>query len=160
MRTFRTEIKIGAVAVLVGDAIMLALSDARATFPGDNGLIAWSSGGDLWRANPDGSNPVKITTLGGDHPAWSPKGGDLEITFDRQISTGNHDILKMLADAAATPQNLAPDPADDRQPTFSPDGAQIVFASNRASGGAYRLYRMPSAGGTATAITTTGDLPG
>ncbi len=152
--------KIGAGAVLVGVAIMLTLADARATFPGDNGLIAWSSGGDLWRAGPDGTDPSQ------DHDArWRPPG---LVAHRRQPGAhlhppdlgGNGDIFKMLADAnGPVPVNVAANPADDRQPTYSPDGGQIVFASNRTTGGAYRLYRMPSAGGTATPITTTGDLP-
>ena len=148
--------KIGAGAVLVGVAIMLTLADARATFPGDNGLIAWSSGGQLWRASPT----VPTQSRSRRSVATTRPGRPSAPTWSHFAFTRNGDIFKMLA-APNGPvlEPLAANPADDRQPTYSPDGGQIVFASNRTTGGAYRLYRMPSAGGAATAITTTGALP-
>ena len=149
MRTIRAELRIGAGAVVVGIALLLALTDARASFPGANGKIGWSSGGEIWTANPDGSGPLKLTTAGGDHPAWSADGAYL--AFDRA-----GEVFSMIADGALQ-VNLTNNAATDRQPTFSPDGSQIVFASDRSAGG-FRLYRMPSAGGVATAVTATGAL--
>jgi TolB protein len=150
MRTIRTRGRIGAGAVVVGIALLLSLTHADASFPGANGKIAWSSGGQIWTANPDGTGPVKLTTAGGDHPAWSADGAF--IAFDR-----GGEILTMVANGALE-QNLTNSAATDRQPTFSPDGTQLVFASDRI-GGAFRLYRMPSGGGVPTAVTSTGALP-
>jgi Tol biopolymer transport system component len=150
MRTIRTQAKIGAAAVVVGLALLLTLSRAGASFPGANGQIAWSSGGEIWTANPDGSGPVKLTTAGGDHPAWSADGAF--ITFDRA-----GEVFTMVANGALQ-TNVTNNVAADRQPTFSPDGTQIVFASDR-NGGLFRIYRMPVAGGVATAVTSTGALP-
>ena len=150
MRRIRTQRRIGAGAVVAGVALLLSLTAAGASFPGANGKIAWSSGGEIWTANPDGSGPVKLTTAGGDHPAWSADGAYL--AFDR-----GGEVFTMIADGALQ-LNVSNNVAADRQPTFSPDGTQIVFASNR-NGGAYRLYRMPSSGGVATPVTSTGALP-
>ena len=157
MRTSKSQRKIGAGAVLVGIALLLTLRDAGATFPGANGLFAWSSNGAIWTASPDGSSPTKITmSPGDDHPAWSAN--SVYLTFDRQVG-GKGEIFTMFPEGSLQTNVSNSATADDRQPTFSPDGTQIVFASDRVAGG-YRLYRMPSAGSaTPTAITTTGALP-
>ena len=42
--------------VLIVLALMLALpAAAQATFPGENGKIAFVRGGDIWTMNPDGA---------------------------------------------------------------------------------------------------------
>lgn len=46
---------------------------------------------------------------------------------------------------------LTRDPADDREPRFSPDGTEIAFTSNRT--GTYQVYVMPAAGGAPEALT-------
>jgi TolB protein len=43
----------------------------------------------------------------------------------------------------------------DTEPTWSPDGSQIVFTSDR--GGKPQLYTMPSSGGGEKRLTFTGD---
>ncbi|MHC4947569.1 MAG: TolB family protein [Planctomycetota bacterium] len=50
-----------------------------------------------------------------------------------------------------TVTQLTSDPADDVMPAFSPDGAQIVFASNRS--GNWDIYAMPVAGGRPVQVT-------
>jgi Tol biopolymer transport system component len=48
--------------------------------------------------------------------------------------------------------NLTRHPADDRNAAWSPDGTQIVFASDR--NGAFHLYAMRRDGSRATALTS------
>ncbi|MFG0318504.1 MAG: hypothetical protein ACF8XB_14615, partial [Planctomycetota bacterium JB042] len=54
-----------------------------------------------------------------------------------------------IDDGLARP--LTRDPADDREPRFSPDGEELAFTSNRDGG--YQAYVMPARGGPAERIT-------
>ena len=58
--------------------------------------------------------------------------------------------------AGGRPIRLTDDPADDREPDFSPDGSLIVFRSNRAGGG---VYVMPTSGGDARLVAEKGRRP-
>jgi dipeptidyl aminopeptidase/acylaminoacyl peptidase len=75
-------------------------------------------------------------------PAISPNGET--VAFDWQDpQSGTWDIWTHDL-AHNTDSRLTSDPANDRYPTWSPDGRHVVFASNR--GGATRLYRRSSSG--------------
>ncbi|MBK9745796.1 MAG: PD40 domain-containing protein [Chloroflexi bacterium] len=62
-------------------------------------------------------------------------------------ATGNDDIYVIPDDGSQAPVNLTRDPGEDRNPAWSPDGAHIIFQSNRD--GYTRLYTM-NANGTRT----------
>ena len=51
---------------------------------------------------------------------------------------------------------LTRDPADDEQPTLSPDGSRVVFRSDRDGGG---LYVVPTLGGRSASSRMAGELP-
>ena len=53
-------------------------------------------------------------------------------------------------------RNLTRHPAFDRQPTWSPDGSKIAFATNRD--GNYEIYAMRADGSTLTNLTKTSSL--
>ena len=55
----------------MGGALLIA--PAQASFPGQNGKIAFERGRDVWTMNPDGSGATALTTGGGTlDPAWAP----------------------------------------------------------------------------------------
>lgn len=61
-------------------------------------------------------------------PAWAPDGSRVALT----IETGyNTDVFSVGRDGS-TPTNLTQHPSNDFWPVWSPDGAQVVFVSDRA----------------------------
>jgi Tol biopolymer transport system component len=116
------------LASLAATAGALALAPtALATFPGGNGLIAFSRDGDIWTIQPDGTG-AKQLTAGAQHedydPEWSADGR--ELLFTRQAEgTVDGNIYRMLADGSGLTwirPGFSPHP--------SPDGKQIAFAAN------------------------------
>jgi Tol biopolymer transport system component len=113
----------------------------------------------LFRRCPSGGANCRIAVIGADgsgehdltdgsagsddYPSFSPDG--TRIAFTR----GNDQIYTMAADGTGTtPLGVVSSSA----PKFSPDGASIVF-SRYESGKGYRIFTVPSGGGTPVALT-------
>jgi serine/threonine protein kinase len=76
------------------------------------------------------------------NPVFSPSGDRVAVNH-MDPRTGNWDIW--IVDVARdVPERLTSDPANDCDPIWSPDGKEIVFASDR--GGQMGLYRKAVAG--------------
>lgn len=73
--------------------------------------------------------------------------GQIAIAVDYD---GNKEIALINSDGSGLTR-LTRDPADDRDPSWSPDGQRIVFASDR--GGHYQVYTMNSSGGNVVQLT-------
>jgi hypothetical protein len=72
-----------------------------------------------------GEHPLTTGTASDDHAAWSPDGST--IAFQRG-ATGDSHIHKVAASGgSAAPLTAGP---DDRYPSFSPDGARIVYTAD------------------------------
>ena len=86
----------------------------------------------LFIANADGSDehPLPGTTDVDYDPAWSPDGGWIAFTSERN---GSADLYRMKPDGTGL-ERLTDSPAYDDQAAFSPDGQQIVFVTTRANG--------------------------
>ncbi len=109
----------------------------------------------LFVASADGSGERPLLTspdLDYD-PAWSPDGGSIVFTSDRE---GSADLFRVKADGTGL-ERLTDDPAYDDQAAFSPDGKQLVFVSSRKGGFAH-LWTMDLQTRRAQALTplTTG----
>ena len=79
------------------------------------------------------------------------------ITFDSDRD-GNREIYSMDPEGA-NQVNLTNHPADDYDPVWSPDGAQIAFVSNRESeeGSGVNIYKMNADGSEVTLVSSNGD---
>jgi Tol biopolymer transport system component len=138
------------IRILVASAAItltcfLAASAAEATFPGTNGRIAFSQGdlvapiggegGDLsihsqiFTIGRGGGGLTQLTHVAADQsagsPDWSPNGD--RIVYESNES-GSYQIW--LMDANGTRQTQLTDDAtfESFQPSFSPDGDQILFS--------------------------------
>jgi Tol biopolymer transport system component len=135
---------------------------AQATFPGSNGRIAFLTGENgccqIATMEPDGSDVRQLTDMGPSYgavdPWWSPDGST--ISFSRQHFEGNFTAQLWVMDADGGNQHrLLPDPFfRDLQPSYSPDGAKIVFTRCRPDFEACAVYRIRADGGGLTALTS------
>src|SRR5215208_3884957 len=98
---------------------------AFATFPGNNGLIAFSKDGEIFTMNADGSDQHNISNDPGfDYaPSWSPDGTKIAFTRGGEIYVMNAD--------GSDQQRLTNNPYLDMYPNWSPDGTKIAFETDR-----------------------------
>ena len=84
-------------------------------------------------------------------PAWSPDGSML--AFSRSLG-GNTGELWLISLDGESPRRLSHDPPGvvAHDPVFTPDGAGIIYSSNRA--GTINLWLIPVEGGQPTRLTT------
>jgi TolB protein len=84
---------------------------------------------EVYLMNPDGTNPVRLTTSQyyDGEAAISPDGTKIAFSSYRD---GNAEIYIMSTNGSSQ-TNLTNDPSFDGHPTFSPDGSRIAFASGR-----------------------------
>ena len=97
--------------------------------------------------------PVRLTFDGGlqTDPGFSPDGRQIAYASNH---TGNFEIyVRRLSGGDPVP--IAPNPASDSQPDWSPDD-RVVFRSERAGGG---LFVVPASGGPVTQIAKAGFRP-
>lgn len=142
-------------------AIVLALAAApplSATYPGRNGLIAYTAvvgttetgpnATDIFTVDPTTGVIRQLTLTGTDsEPSWSADGR--RIAFASTRNGSDAEIYVMNADGSDQTR-LTFDPAQDRDPAWSPDG-HIVFSSNRA--GSYHLFTMNGDGTNVSQLT-------
>jgi len=108
---------------------------------------------EIWVADSDGSNPVRLTYLDGPStgsPSWSPDGK--EIVFDVLVE-GNTNLYVIRA-GGGKPRRLTTDRAQNVVARWSRDGQWIYLSSNRTSG--FQIWKVPSRGGDAIQVTRNG----
>jgi TolB protein len=107
---------------------------ARGTFPGANGLIAFTrataAGSSIAVVEPDRSG-FRILIENASEPAWSADGRS--IAFVRKSTRGDWDIFIADADGSDVRQLAIPG-GDEISPALSPDGSQIAFEEYRHGG--------------------------
>jgi tricorn protease len=93
--------------------------------------IAFIYAEDLWVADKDGSNPIRLTVDEGieSNPIFSPDGSS--IAFNAQYD-GNNDIY-IVPVKGGIPKRLTWHPYSDSVLDFSKDGSHVLFSSRRSS---------------------------
>ena len=131
----RRAVVILSVALACG---AVGVPDARATFPGKPGSIAFvremSGDTDIWLATPSGRQRRLTNTPDLDErsPTFSPDGG--LIAFAREEGTGfGYDIWIMQANGRRARPVVATS-RDEAEPSFFPGGGSILFTRSRPGG--------------------------
>ncbi len=147
-----------AVLVAVGGVAACTESALAGTFPGTNGLIAFTGtfGGperDIFTITPDGQDLVRLTDnpAADFNPSWS---GDGERIAFQSFRDGDPEIFAMDANGENETQ-LTFNSVLDQSPTFSPDGQRIAFV--RTVGSDNEIFVMNADGSNPTPLTDNSD---
>jgi Tol biopolymer transport system component len=154
---------ISLAALLLTSVITLAgnflMPSASATFPGENGRIAFTSERDgnfeIYAMNSDGGGITRLTNnIAQDRePDWSPDGTKIAFTSTRDTPGG--EIYVMNADGTGVTR-LTNNTVGDGTPSWSPDGTKIAFTSFRDGNG--EIYVMNADGSNVTRLTNISNL--
>ncbi|MFB3854069.1 MAG: DPP IV N-terminal domain-containing protein [Vicinamibacterales bacterium] len=112
------------------------------------GRLAFSYHNDIWVANEDGSNPVRLTAhvARDTFPRFSPDGKWIAFTSNRM---GNDDVF-VIPVTGGEPRQITHNTSNDTALYWTPDGKRIIISTSlgpRAFGSP--LYTVPAEGGVA-----------
>ncbi|MFE2057645.1 hypothetical protein [Streptomyces sp. NPDC059446] len=113
----------------------------------------------IYLRSADGS--VRRLTSGMDaaHPRLTPDGAS--VVFDAAGSGGpgnrtQRDLWQVRTDGTGLTR-LTDTPADEEEPTVSPDGQRLAYASDGDAAAGQQIYVRPLSGGAATRVTSPGN---
>ena len=114
----------------------------------------WAPLHSLWMADLKNETLRRLTatTLGHDQPSLAPDGGRLAFT----TVADDYDLLKLPLDGSA-PGNLTANSRNELSPSWSPDGEQIVYSTDRT--GNREIWMRNLKGGFDRPIVTARDFP-
>jgi Tol biopolymer transport system component len=130
-------------------------TDMAATISPDHKTMLVDLQGLLYSIPMTGGSAKQVSTPYDEdsHPDWSPKGGLIAV---QSYAGGTFHIWTMLPDGTRRRQITAGH-GDDREPSISPDGTTIAFASDRAFKGSYDIWTVNLRNGALKQITKSSD---
>ncbi|MEM8677828.1 MAG: M28 family peptidase [Planctomycetota bacterium] len=102
----------------------------------ENGALA-----EIWTMNIDGTNQQQVTRLGA--MSWAPyfhPSGDYLIFATNKHGFGNFELYLVSADGKSSPVRVTDTDGFDGLPSFTPDGTQITWTSNRTPGKQSQIF--------------------
>jgi TolB protein len=129
---------------------------AQATYPGGNGLIAYSGNADgdyeIYVVPSTGGAPVQLThnSVDDELPSFSKNGS--QIFWDQELASGKHVIMVMKANGTSQ-KKLTASTKDSWGPAPGPNG-RVAFV--RETGGNSEIFLMDSNGSHVDQLTSTG----
>lgn len=145
--------RLAVLALVLGGKLQYSILQAHGAPASVVFYSARDGNNEIYRMDPDGGSPVRITESPGSDidPDISTNGREIVFTSNR---TGNNDIY-IVDSAGGNPVNLTQNSGNDGWARWAPDGQQIVFHSNRT--GDFELYAMNPDGSGLVRLT---DYPG
>ena len=104
---------------------------------------------DIYLANPDGSDPERLTNAPAED-VWPDISTNGRYVAFASLRTGNREIF-VLDRQDGTLTNVSQSPGDDNWPRWSPNGKEIAFHSNRD--GNYNIYVVNADGSGLRRVT-------
>lgn len=115
------------LAALIASTLGVA-APVRATFPGENGKIAFSRSGAIFTIEPDGSNLTRLTRRDSNFsPAWSPNGRRIAFVH---CGLSRCEVRVMRADGSRVVTLSGPTRGVPQPPVWSPTGRWVSFADD------------------------------
>lgn len=126
----------------------------------DGAMIAWEkeilapdgsiTSVEIWVMGADGSNPRVVVRNASENrnPSWTR--GDTALVFESRVS-GNAEIMRVPL-AGGAPVNISNHPFADQYPRVSPDGATVLFHTNRDLN--FEIYAMGTDGSNPRNLST------
>jgi TolB protein len=154
--------RVAMLSLFAAIGLALAPTSAFATFPGESGLIAFSSDRygqthNMFTMRPDGSDVRQLTFLTAAQGAafwasWSPDG--TRLVFQERNADGSVRQIWVMDRDGSNRHRLFSDPGYfDLEPGYSPDGTQVVFRRCSPELRPCAIYRVSADGHGLTAIT-------
>ena len=147
-----------ASVVALGLTLLMAVVDTQAQIV----FVSERNGNpEIYVMDSNGQNQRRLTNNRGDDwsPSWSPDGKRIVFMSERaghvhaKHGWPTSEIYVMDADGGSQ-QNLTNNPANDRQPSWSPDGKRIAFMSDRDGPDLhFDIYVMDADGGNEQKLT-------
>jgi Tol biopolymer transport system component len=144
-------LKFGTLIAVVTALIVPAV--ATAAYPGSNGRIFFNDGGTIFSIRPDGSDRERVVDPGRE-PAVSADGKTVVFTREGDIYTANR--------SGGNVNQVTTAKKDEMDPSFSPNGNKILFATAQVGGKPGQIFTVRAEGGDRTRLTKaprSGDEP-
>jgi hypothetical protein len=135
---------------------------AEATFPGDNGGVAYvreqEGNGRLWSTGGAVDNPGSDDQRS---PAWNQTGLEIAFASNRALPPStDYEIYRMQAVGSTGPTALTDNDVDDTDPAWAPGSAQLVIVREAAGGDTDLLLLDADGSGATTPLTALAAVSG